>query len=1302
MLWSDTNNWSLLATPTVVIGSVTNAVTFNNGGYTVTNIIGGVTNITVVGTVGTNVQGAVNNEVNATTTVNTISYLAGVSAYLGITNYDTTLLDPGVTLNIPIPSRSGAVFTIGEATDTVTNDDTAYYYKVIGPGAAIVSGDTNTPSPSVGLQITAVNPSLTNHNAVLDLSQVDDFTFGGGYFWVGINGSGSATSDRPVGQVYLAKTNLVVINGVNYDPNPSFVSFRVGDSRFRGPNRTSFVQLGQQNSLYISYLKIAGVSGALPVHGGQAGAYMSFETNLVNPTLKLRYTNGIARVPNVRIGDNSPYNSNNSIPSDGLMDLSGGTVDALVNSMYVGYGCTSGGGNFPNCWAAGALTYTAGTFDVTTLNIANQNGSIYCGCTGVVNVASSSATLIASNLYLGYCAGSAVPDVATLNINGGTVTVSNLLTGIYASSAFKPQSTVILTNGGTLNLLSPMLADFNDLEYGGTLNYSTNTTLTAKTINVWSPNTAFTVGPGLTLNPAGAGLAGTLNVGGALTLAGGGLNLDLGASLDTINVNGAVTLLNTSAVTVNLTGVLLPGTYPLITGTSLSGGLANLSTSVTGSAYPLYAQSRYTTSFGLGSSGVNFVVSGTPVPLTWSGGNNGNAWDLINTPNWNNGAQEFYQFDQVTFDDSGNAASPVQLAAALYPSSVTFNANANNYTLAGSGAIAGTASVTLNGGATVTLLNTNSYTGGTTINNGTLQIGDGTTANGTLTGNVTDNNADTTLDTGLVFSPAFANPATNQIQIIPATIAGPNAATIYVNGPGVTRLSGANSGYSGWAIVQQGTLQAGSATAFGPYSINSVVQVDAGATLDLNGNTTPNYVEAAGAGVGGNGAVMDSGAGCFMGAVVLTGDTTLGGVSGWTIQNNFAGGQGLVANGYNVTKVGVNQVGINQQLTASASAWSPGWASLNIQQGAFWLGGNINLTVNNPITIDSGATLVLRTLPAMDLKSAYTLNDGGCIAVPGVAGIVTTPMIDGSLTLGGTGVFDMFTITNTLTVNCPITGGTLVKGIGNHAAVGISTGAGALVLNNAVTTTGFVVQSGTVVLTNNPTAGTSASISAKNIQLAGGALSAVGIGGLTLNNDQSLTGFGTVVGAVSSPSGSSVAPAPTNGLITVNGSLTLAGTTTLDLNQTGVVATNSQLVVSNTLNCGGSLILTSSGAPPQAGATFKLFKAGTILNPFTDAAISYPALSAGLSWTNLIAVNGTLAVVSSQRPSLSVAVAGGGSTLSVSWPTNYSSYVLQAQTNSLSVGLSTNWTTINTTNNQINLPVNPANASVFLRLINPQ
>ena len=66
--------------------------------------------------------------------------------------------------------------------------------------------------------------------------------------------------------------------------------------------------------------------------------------------------------------------------------------------------------------------------------------------------------------------------------------------------------------------------------------------------------------------------------------------------------------------------------------------------------------------------------------------------------------------------------------------------------------------------------------------------------------------------------------------------------------------------------------------------------------------------------------------------------------------------------------------------------------------------------------------------------------------------------------------------------------------------------------------------------------------------------------------------------------------------------------------------------------------------------------------------------------------------------SLYISLAGNQATLS--WPTDHTGWQLQAQTNSVS---GTNWVGVNdsTTTNQIIVPINPTNGSVFFRLAYP-
>jgi hypothetical protein len=62
-----------------------------------------------------------------------------------------------------------------------------------------------------------------------------------------------------------------------------------------------------------------------------------------------------------------------------------------------------------------------------------------------------------------------------------------------------------------------------------------------------------------------------------------------------------------------------------------------------------------------------------------------------------------------------------------------------------------------------------------------------------------------------------------------------------------------------------------------------------------------------------------------------------------------------------------------------------------------------------------------------------------------------------------------------------------------------------------------------------------------------------------------------------------------------------------------------------------------------------------------------------------------------------------GNNLTLSWPSDHTGWQLQAQTNSLSTGIGTNWVNVanTTTTNQVVIPFNLSNGSVFYRLIYP-
>jgi outer membrane autotransporter protein len=138
------------------------------------------------------------------------------------------------------------------------------------------------------------------------------------------------------------------------------------------------------------------------------------------------------------------------------------------------------------------------------------------------------------------------------------------------------------------------------------------------------------------------------------------------------------------------------------------------------------------------------------------------------------------------------------------------------------GTVSGTGAVNQIGTGTTILTASNTYTGGTTISAGTLQLGNGGTS-GSIPGDVTDNG---TLAFDRSDSVTFGG-----------TISG--TGTVTQTGAGVTVLNAANT-YSGGSSVSGGTLAVGDAT-------HASASIGAGATSVADGATLGGYGTVAGA-----------------------------------------------------------------------------------------------------------------------------------------------------------------------------------------------------------------------------------------------------------------------------------------------------------------------------------------------------------------------------------------------------------------------------------------------------------------------
>ena len=123
---------------------------------------------------------------------------------------------------------------------------------------------------------------------------------------------------------------------------------------------------------------------------------------------------------------------------------------------------------------------------------------------------------------------------------------------------------------------------------------------------------------------------------------------------------------------------------------------------------------------------IALVVFSNPQNLVWRGDGAANLWDVAASSNWLNGVilDDFNPGDNVRFDDTATNRT-VTLALGVIPNSVTVDTT-GSYAFTGVGKITGATGLVKDNSGTLTVLTTNTYSGPTIINGGTLQVGNGT------------------------------------------------------------------------------------------------------------------------------------------------------------------------------------------------------------------------------------------------------------------------------------------------------------------------------------------------------------------------------------------------------------------------------------------------------------------------------------------------------------------------------------------------------------------------------------------------
>jgi fibronectin-binding autotransporter adhesin len=750
---------------------------------------------------------------------------------------------------------------------------------------------------------------------------------------------------------------------------------------------------------------------------------------------------------------------------------------------------------------------------------------------------------------------------------------------------------------------------------------------------------------------------GTLTFNGAASL-----NLNFPVGSPALVVTGALTTTGSNGkVVISGSGAFANGLNNLISFGSFSGSISDFTA---GTISGLNGR-QILGSLQLNGSNIAISVVGDTPVFT---GSNGGVWitGITNvvgpTPSWalksNGTPTDFWPGDTVEFNDSvnlnGTFITPLTTTATLtgnvIPSLVTFNNNKLTFTITssnGSG-IGGSAAITMNGTNSVILSTSNTYTGATNVNAGTLDLANGGVING----------SSIVVGTG----GALIEDGTSSIV---------GASTLSNNG--VSTLSGSNS-YAGATAVNSGSLRitgSGSLT-------NTAISVGAAGNLQEDGTASIGGA----ASITSNGTVTLNGNNNYSGATTATTGT-------FTLNGNIGATAVTVGSGATFTVNQNGSIGAGSTLTSNGLANIFGSnginGAINVQAGTLNLTGTLNsgntgasgkITVGNTtglnavmningglvnatntgapsiqagsaansngvITLSSGVLNSTSELWLSSVPGAYgefvmtggTANIGAWLAVSRGGGNGLLQMSGGSLNVTGNNItvgsiaggsnqlgVASFTGGTTAVTNGGIYVGELANGIvnisGSASVTTANTGIGVTISNNTAATgilnlnggslTTFVVQTGAgTSATLNFNGGTLVASTANTGFLTGLADTFVNSRGGTIDNGGNAITIGQ---SLLAPTGSGV-------------SLSSSAGSTLSISGTGFV--------------GAPVVTITGGGGSGATAVAHLSASGSLSLVITNPGIGYTSTPT----FNYFGGGGT--VVQSGAPALATNVSGG-------------------------------------------------------------
>jgi autotransporter-associated beta strand protein len=721
-------------------------------------------------------------------------------------------------------------------------------FKATGTGALTVGTGATLNSFSIANSATTTigNSSITLTGATWNLGGTSSSTYTHTYAFSGLSAPISVTnsalnfsSSNATTKAFGAALNFSGSNTVAY-ASTNYSHYLNLNGAISGTGTLTFNTTGTSTSPGKTITVAAGLTnnftGAVVLNSSNSSGVMS--------TLKLSSALGASSYEIKNAYWTLQNNIAGGLDSASSITISAGTLDLT------------------QAWSnsAATLTMTGGT--VTVGNAASSIGSL-SATAGTIKGAGASSSLTVNQTTSGIFAGVLSTNAsnnltftktgaATLTLSGantttGLLTVSNGTLNLTGSLA----SGVSIGAAGTLSV-SGSVAGAAQLSAGGRLN------------GTGSIGGLLTAASGAIIDPGLSG-SGTLTVGNLTFTNLGTVNLSQGTTTSMLAVTGTLTASGSAnSVTLNIGGGAPElGSYTLIDYSVLAGtgfsafSLGNLPNRVVANL----VNNTANTSIDLNVTGVDLPLWRGAISSEWST----NTLATGSGANWalnSDGVTEtdFLVGDTVRFDDTASSTAVEITQANVTPAAAIFDNSTKDYTLSGSYGVAGTGGITKRGSGKLTISNSNSYTGATTVEAGTLSVatvsdsgvagalGSGSTVvlnGGTLEFTGTTGSTNRAVSLGSSNGTVSVSAANGVLTLSSAAV---GAGGLTKTGNGTLVLSETNT-YNGGTTVSAGTLQVGMGGATG--SLTGAASIASGAKLSLyrsnsSGITVGNVVSGSG------------------------------------------------------------------------------------------------------------------------------------------------------------------------------------------------------------------------------------------------------------------------------------------------------------------------------------------------------------------------------------------------------------------------------------------------------------------------